>query len=554
MFKKSGGIVPRRTAKEIRGGLKENAKKRNARRVNERKNISSGAFSSKKIEHKDQDLDPAEADVHAHIHRARRAQVEWGDRSVERRVEIVRRFRLFLLEEMDDFAKLIVEQTGKTLVEAYAMEILSLLEFCAVFEENTPTILADEVRGVRVARHKRIRIRHMPRGVIGVLAPWNFPVAIGGTDMVHALLAGNAVVVKPSEISAEPLLFLQGLFQRAGVPKDVVQVLVGGPEVGRALTSSTSRKERVDFISFTGSTETGKKVAMQCAAHLIPHRVELGGNGAAIVLPDADLDRAASALVWGAFANAGQVCAAIQRIYVHRSIEGKLLGKLRDQIARLRQLDDDDPANEIARLCPPKLATQMREFVEDALEKGGFLHTGQKPKEAQIRLRPVILVETGKSADVFAEECFGPVVPVAAFDDVNELLIELNASPYALASYVFSENEFDAIRIAERLETTTVMINDVLWAYGMPEIPWEGSKDSGYGVSHGVEGLRALCVRQVVHEERMRLFDVEPFWFPYGKGTLSRLRHGMRALYGAGLRQKMKGIFDPSLFKRDHHD
>jgi len=542
--------MPKRSAREIRTGLKATSKARTAQKKAQKAKRKATSTGPTTTEPTSSDTHLSPDDVYAAIARAHIAQQDWAARSVGRRAQVLRRFRARLLDDLDAFTALIVEDTGKTVVEALAMELLSLLEFCVHCEEHAADILADELRPSRVARHKRIRVRHVPRGVVGVLAPFNFPIAIAGSDVLSALITGNAVVVKPSEHASASLLHLQRLLHESGVPADVLQVVCGGPDTGRALTTSTHRHERVDFVSFTGSTRAGRQVAAACAAQLIPHRVELGGNGAAIVLPDAHLERTAQALTWGAFANAGQVCAAVQRIYVHRAVEEPLVRLLRREVGKLRTLGPHDVDNEVADLCHPALPSQMKALLQDAVDQGGHLLGGKLPDDDQSRIRPTFVVEAN-GARLFDEECFGPVVGIAAFDDDKALVRELNQSDYGLAAYVFTEDADAGRLLAESLDVGTVMLNDVLWAYGMPEAPWSGRKDSGYGVSHGTEGLRALCHTQVVHEERVRLFDREPFWFPYGPGTVARLRQGIRALYGDGLKSKMKGLFDASVFRHD---
>lgn len=483
-------------------------------------------------------LTPAQA--RAVVTKAREAQPHWEGQSVVERGRILRRLRDAIGAAADELAHLLVQETGKTLTEAHAMEILPLLEACDLWSTRAAGLLEDEPVSSRVGPHKRTVLRREARGVVGLICPWNFPLAIGGTEMVMALMGGNAVVLKPSEHAPLSLERLVALAHEAGVPQAVLACAQGGPDVGVALMTPEDGEtpgilcdDVVDYVAFTGSTTVGRQVAATCGEQLIPSRVELGGKASAIILADADLERAAAAIAWGALCHSGQVCAGIQRVFVDESIAKAFEEALLREVKRRRALEAQDPSNEVGFLRLETTRRDLQALVDDAKAHGGRVLLGDAIEATERRGEATVLAGADPRARIWREECFGPLLALTTGPGDAALIRLANASPFGLMGAVFGEDEKRADRVARQMKIATVMVNDVVWAYGMSEIPWSGRKTSGLGFSHGDLGFLELCCTQVVVAERARVLPREPFWYPYTPARLRALRVGTAALYGA---------------------
>lgn len=468
---------------------------------------------------------------------ARAAQRWWGALRPEERAERLRPLSGLLVDTLDELTEALVLETGKPMAEALSMEVLPLLELVRAFCERAPGMLADRSLRVRVAPHKKNRVSYRPRGVVALIAPFNFPLAIGAGEAVLALLAGNAVVLKPSELTPLVSQRFRSLWLELGLDPHLFQVLPGGPTTGAALVEAG-----VDYVSFTGSTAAGRRVGQACAAQPVPFRLELGGKADVVVCADADLDRAALALTWGAFANGGQVCAGVQRVFAHHAVAGALAQRMADEAGRLRLADPRTDDCDLGYLTHPALPARVAAVVDDAVRSGARLVHDGGAAEADGRARPSILFGAGPAARVLREECFGPVVSVVPVADDDDAIVRATAAPGDLCAYVFSEDRPGAEQLAGRLRAGTVMINDVVWSYGMPEAPWAAVSRSGVGVSHGVEGLQAFCAPQHVVGERVRVMTREPFWYPYSRARVAQLRAGLLALYAPDLMGKARGL------------
>lgn len=493
--------------------------------------------------------------VRQRILAARRAQPHWEAIGVVERGRLLRKLRDAIGDEADTLATLLVQETGKTLTEAHAMEILPLLEACDLWSKRAARLLEEAPISSRVGPHKATVFRREARGVVGLICPWNFPLAIGGTELVMALMAGNAVVLKPSEHAPLSLQRLVALAHDVGVPKDVLSCTNGGPEVGAALMTPKEGTvpgivcdDVVDYVAFTGSTAVGRQVAKACGEQLIPSRVELGGKATAVVLADADLQRAAAAIAWGALCHSGQVCAGVQRVFVDERAAPEFERLLLEEVRKRKALDAQDPSNEVGFLRLDGTRTGLDALVADAKENGARVLMSDDIDNDDRRGHATVVTGAGPAARIWREECFGPLLALTAASGEDGLVALANASPFGLMGAVFSEDESAAKRVASRLKIATIMLNDVVWAYGMSEIPWSGRKTSGHGFSHGDLGFFELCNAQVVVGERARVLTREPFWYPYSPSRLRALRLGTAALYGAAkvrdvAKEKWRGAF-----------
>lgn len=434
--------------------------------------------------------------------RARRAQRAWGGLEPARRARALKPWWRRILSGMGEVADVLAAETGKPRYEALLHEVLPLLDGMRHQMKSVPRHLRARRIPLHLAIHRRSDLVPVPVGVVGIIAPWNFPVAIGIGDAVTALLAGNAVVLKPSERTPESSRMLVRWWRETGGDPDLLIVAEGGPEAGQALIAA-----RPDHVIFTGSVPGGRRVAVAAAERLIPTTLELGGKAPAIVLPDADLAETAKTLAWGAFANCGQVCASVERVYVPRVIWEPLLGLLRREVAGLR------PGIDIGRPTMPEAVARWDEQVAEAVSLGAEVIRPDAhfpdPYHA-----PALLAPCPADARVMREEIFGPLLPLCPVDDVEEAVRLANESEVGLLGYVFTRDVRAGRRLAARLQVGTVMINEVILTHAMPETPWGGQKDSGWGRVHGTQGLDALVHWRHVNAPRFR-WTFRPWLHPY---------------------------------------
>lgn len=477
------------------------------------------------------DLPVALADeVREAANRARLAQRSWAACKPAKRKRALRALRRVLAREAEAIARTISEETGKPSVEALVMELIPCLEMISHYASRAPRVLGRRRLALRLLRHRMSEVRHVPKGLVGIISPWNYPFSIAMGDAAMAMAAGNGVVIKPSELASRPMLLAKRLFDEAacesGMPSDLLQVVTGYVATAQAVIDT------VDHVIFTGSVEVGRKVAAACAARLIGCTLELGGKAPAVVCADAELDRTARALVWGALANSGQTCAGVERVYAVEAIYDRLVDKVRAEVEALRQGDPADLATDLGAMTDPRQVERVEAQVADALIKGARLLTGGHPLAAPAQgYAATVLADTRPDMEVMGEETFGPVLPLMRVRDEEEAVAQANASELGLLAYVFTRDARKGRRLAEGIEAGTVMVNDVLATFGAPETPWGGMKHSGLGRVHGDEGLREVCETRHVNLPRWPWLSREPWWFPYGKGTLRLARTLIRLLY-----------------------
>jgi succinate-semialdehyde dehydrogenase/glutarate-semialdehyde dehydrogenase len=465
-------------------------------------------------------------DVRAAVARARTAQQSWGPLPVAERARRVLDFRAELVARAEEIIDAIVRESGKTRVEALGMEVMLVAELATYFAKRAAKILAPQPIPLHLLKHRKSYVHFEPRGVVGIISPWNFPFSIPVGEALMALLAGNAVVLKPSEITTAIALKAKELHDACGLPRDLLQVVPGRGATGAALIEAG-----VDQLYFTGSVATGRKVAAACGERLIPCVLELGGKAPAVVCADADLERTANALVWGGFAHNGQVCASIERAYVHEAVHQELVDKV---IAKTRALRLGPPTDEVdvgAMTWDQQLAI-VEERVGQAVAAGARVATGGKRRAGPgLGYEPTVLTDCRQDMDVMRKETFGPVLPIMKVRSEEEGVRLANDSHLGLLAYVFTKDRRKGRRLAERIEAGTVMVNDVLNTYGAPETPWGGVKQSGIGRTHSDEGLRDMCQARHVNVDRIAPRR-DLWWYPYSDKTFGLLLKAMRLLFG----------------------
>jgi acyl-CoA reductase-like NAD-dependent aldehyde dehydrogenase len=472
------------------------------------------------------DLGPA--DVRAAVAAARAAQREWGQLSIETRCRRVLRYAEVLMARAEEVIDLLVAEGGKTRLEALGMEVVVVADLVRYFAKHAPEMLAPEPIKLHLLKHRASYLHFVPRGVIGVIAPWNFPFSIPLGETMMSLIAGNGVVLKPSEVTPLIAQKARELYLATDLPPDLFQVVTGRGGTGAALIDAG-----IDYCVFTGSVATGRKIAAACGERLIPCTLELGGKAPAVVCADADLDRTAQALAWGGFANSGQVCASVERVYAVDQIHDALVDRVAQLARELRQGDASANANvDIGAMAWDRQVDNVDNLVKQAVATGAKVEAGGKRSPGPgLFYQPTVLSSCRQDMDVMRMEIFGPVLPIMRVSSEDEAIALANDSHLGLLAYVFTRDRDKGKRLAERIAAGTVMINDVLNTYGCPETPWGGVKQSGIGRTHSVLGLRDLCETRHVNHDRVAT-PRELWWYPYREGTFKAMLAGARLLFG----------------------
>ena len=461
---------------------------------------------------------------------ARAAQPAWAATPPARRGEVLTRLGRLMEDRVDDIAATIVGETGKAEAEAVA-EVVVSVDLLRYYRKAAPRRLRRRRVSPGWMLWKRAYVQRVPVGVVGAITPWNYPLILVMDAVTTALAAGNAVVVKPSEHTARTALLVEALCREAGLPDGLVRVVTGDGSTGEALVRSG-----VDKIFFTGSTAVGRKVMAAASETLTPVTLELGGKDPAIVLEDADLDRTARGIAFGAFFNAGQTCISIERVYVVSEVAEELTRRLVEVTRELRSATHGD--FDVGPIITEAQRAKVTGQIEDAVAKGARVLAGG-PSEGRARLiPPTVLADVDSTMKVYREETFGPVLPVIRVADEAEALERANASAYGLFASVWTGDRRRGERLAGALRTGGVSINDSLSHFGVAALPMGGVGDSGFGRRRGVEGLDEMTRVRTFLVDRLGLAR-EPWWFPYDEGT-DRLTRAVLALRARG---GLSGLF-----------
>jgi acyl-CoA reductase-like NAD-dependent aldehyde dehydrogenase len=463
------------------------------------------------------------------VERARRAQAAWSVLPVAERAERVLRLRDAILERADDLVDLIARECGKPRHEALMHEVTTTLDLLTFYAKNAERILAPREIPLHLLKHTRSFLEYAPAGTIGVISPWNYPFVIPMGTVVAALIAGNAVVVKPSEVTPLIMLKAKEIYDSTGLPEDLLGVVVGYGPTGQALIDSGIQK-----LVFTGGVETGKKVAAACGARLIPCIMELGGKAPLIACADCDVERTARAVVFGGFSNAGQACISVERVYAHKDVYEPLVSRVRDLVGKLRQGDPTKDFVDVGAIIFPRQIDVAEKHIADAVRKGAEVVAGghRKPGPGQY-FEPTVLAGCNHTMTVMKEEIFGPVVPIQKVESEEEAVRLANDSHLGLNAYVFTKDRAKGRKIASRISAGSVVVNNVLINYAATDTPFGGVKQSGFGRVHGEDELREMCDQRHVNVDRFAM-SVDPSAFPYTAKTFHWFQRGVRALFGGG--------------------
>jgi succinate-semialdehyde dehydrogenase/glutarate-semialdehyde dehydrogenase len=480
--------------------------------------------------------DEARATVGEAVARARLAQRAWGALSHRQRAQRMRALREVLVRRADEVIETIHAETGKPRVEALGHEVMVVASLIRTYEKRAPWVLRPRGVGTGILVTKRGTKLYEPYGVVGVISPWNFPFSLPAIPTVSALFAGNAVVLKPSEVTPRTGALL-GVLVREALPDhpDLVQVIGGGGAEGAALVASG-----VDKIAFIGSPATARRVLAGAAETLTPVVIELGANDVAIVCDDADPERAAAGIVWGAMSNAGQVCMSTERALVAASIYDRFAEALAREVGRLRTGGEGDV--DVGPLIYPPQRRVIDAVVEDARGHGARIIQAPVPAAAGERVYPpTLLLDAHKRMRLHEEETFGPVLAVTPVRDDDEALRIANSGRYGLNATVWTRSAKRGRRIARRLDAGSVMVNDALVNFGLSELPYGGVKESGYGRLQGDEGLLEFARVKAVAETRLAMRR-ELLWFPYRPATYRLLRRVFSLVFSTRRRRIPVGV------------
>ncbi len=468
--------------------------------------------------------------VQAVVDDVARVQPGWAELGADGRAAYMRRAADVLLDQIDDLSELLATEQGKPRSEAYAMELLPTIDALHWCADAGPEILADE--RVRYTQpflfSKRSHFSFEPIGVVGVIAPWNYPWSIPFGEVAIALMAGNGVVLKPASLT--PLLGdrIRGVFERAGFPDGLIQTVHGGGRIGDALVKASTGK-----IFFTGSVEVGRKVGEACARRLKGSVLELGGKDPMIVCADADLDNAIAGALWGGFANAGQTCSGIERVYVVREVADRFVSGLARGAGELTVGNPLDWDTEIGPMTSVDQYETVCELVDDALASGAERLCGGPltvPGLGGRFFAPTVLSGVTHRMRIMREEIFGPVLPVVVVEDEQEAIRLANDSEFGLGASVWTRDHQKGERISSRIESGMVWINDHSFTHGACQCSWGGVKSSGLGRSHSKFGFYECTELKLVTWEPGRTRDL--WWFPYDRSLGNALRTSARLLYG----------------------
>ena len=465
--------------------------------------------------------------VAAAAERARGAQAAWGKLSVRERAAALRAARRELVRDRSAILELLDRETGKPRFDTVG-ELFGVCLEIGYLARRAHRFLKPRRRSPKPLFGKRALVSYRPRGLIGVIAPWNAPLNLALGDAAPALLAGNAVLVKPSEVTPLAVRRAVEAMNRA-LPADLLQVLVGAAETGAALV------DHVDMICVTGSPETGRRVMQRASLRLTPTLLELGGKDPMIVLGDANLERAANAAAWGGCMMTGQVCMSVERVYVEAPVADAFTSAIVDKVRSLRSGANGPEAEiDFGAFTSRRQVETVERHLADAVAKGARVLTGGRRRGGGevVFFEPTVIADVDHSMLLMQEETFGPVIPIMKVADAEEAIRLANDSCYGLNASVWTRDVSRGIELARRIDSGSVCVNECLLSAGCSDLPFGGVKQSGVGMRHGgAEGLRQFCVAQAMLVDRGAR-KRELAWFPYSVKRARWMERLMGLLWG----------------------
>jgi acyl-CoA reductase-like NAD-dependent aldehyde dehydrogenase len=484
--------------------------------------------------------------VETAIEKSREVFRQWRETLFEERARFIMKAREVILSEMDEIARLISDESGKPVAEAFSAEIAPVLDLMQYFARNARKILKPEKINIGQLKFlgRSSKIIYQPLGVVGIISPWNFPFSIPLGEIVMALMAGNTVVLKPSELTPLVGQKIGEIFKKTGLPENVLQVVTGDGKTGAAIVEAGVNK-----IMFTGSVATGRKIAANAAKTLTPVVLELGGKDPMIVFADANLEAASSAAIWGAFTNSGQACSSVERLYVEESIADRFTSLVVEKTKKLRQNLGSEETTDVGAMVSENQLKIVEDHVADFRESGAKILTGGRRNEnfQGTFFEPTVIAEVTNEMRGMREETFGPTLPIAVFTTEEKAVELANDTDFGLTASVWTSDISKGRRVAEKILAGTVTVNEVLYTHGIGQTPWGGFKQSGYGRTHGKLGLLELVAPQHIHVNRSTILP-NVWWFGYSANAIETFRGFARHFATGSLFQTAR--LAPQLLKR----
>ena len=484
----------------------------------------------------------AAAELKSHLAKARQAQKIWAVRSVKERVRIIRRIRDYIIDNSQQIAETISRENGKVPVDSMAAEVLPAAIAISYYCKMSKRFLKPEKikAGSPILSYKCSKLYRVPYGVVGIISPWNYPFSIPFSEIIMALLAGNAVILKTASNTQAVSNLLIRCIKSAGLPEGLFRhINLPGRIAGDALLESG-----IDKLFFTGSVESGKYLMKKASETLTPLVLELGGNDAMIVCKDADLDRAAAGAVWAGFSSAGQSCGGVERLYIAEEVYDSFLTKLKERVEVIKVEADDPYDLELGTLTTAKQLEHVRNHVENALESGAVIVARSKTPHNRngFYFPATVLANVNHDMSVMKDETFGPVIGIMKFKTVADAICLANDSYLGLTGSVWSKNRWKAVQIGRQINAGVITINDHLMSHGMAETPWGGFKQSGIGRTHGKLGFDEMTLPQALIDDRLSFTKKNLWWSPYSRKLFDGLNGLIQIQYGPGICQRLQGI------------
>ncbi|MCX2819209.1 aldehyde dehydrogenase family protein [Haladaptatus sp. F3-133] len=469
------------------------------------------------------------------VEAAREAQRSWEARSVNDRLRVLDVFQNHLIRRRDEVARTIAAETGKPVGEGLVTDLIPVIDAVRFLKKRGPEVMETglDLDNIMVMDRKSKIVRE-PLGVLGMVTPWNYPFGIPGSQVVYALFAGNAVVLKPARETTLTGLKIEEILNDAGLPDDLLHVVPGGGStVGQAIVESD-----IDQMTFTGSNAVGEMIQERCQERGVPTTMELGGSDPAVVLEDANIDKATSGIVWSRFMNCGQTCAAVKRAYAHDSVFDEFRDEIVRKVDKLRVGNGAEENVDVGPLIDEGAVDELAQQVDDSVEMGAEVLTGGERLDREGSFyAPTVLGNVTHEMPVVREETFGPVIPVMGFEDISEGIEKANDTRFGLTASVWTRDTDRGERVAREIDAGTVVVNDHGYTYGINETPWGGYKDSGHGRTHGVWGIEEVTRMKHINKGSAdtvprSLRPETTWWFPYSDDYLETMGDGIEFLYG----------------------
>jgi acyl-CoA reductase-like NAD-dependent aldehyde dehydrogenase len=476
-----------------------------------------------------------EKDVHALVQRARAVQPAWAARGIKERARVLMVMRARIAERAEEVARLSCAETGKLPLEALLSDVQVTCDLAKWYARRAQPVLGKHAIPSGWLLTKRAYEIREPYGVVAVIGPWNFPVLNCMRSVLAALVCGNTVVLKPSEASPLSALLMRNIADDVGIPADVFLVATGDGVTGAALVAAD-----IDKLSFTGSVDTGRRIARAAAERLLPLSLELGGKDAMIVLDGADIKRAADAAVAGAFLNAGQICTSIERVYVDDKVYDDFVARVVKKTEKLQVGTQHDADADVGAITVELQIEKIESQVNDAVAQGATALTGGSRVHRSGRFyAPTVLTNVTQDMRVMREETFGPVLPIMRVSNAQEAIRLANDSPFALGGSIWAKPQV-AHKLVPQLRAGMVSINDTLLNGMVAGLPFGGLKDSGYGRVYGDDALREMSWPRGVTVDRAGLREIG--YYPLRRFGTQRALGLVQAISGSGARTKLRGL------------